>query len=178
VRTFSTGSRPACGRPPPAAVLGRQRHHGTGVPASPYARADTDASMYELHVRDSRGRLMTWVIGREVLLSCDAEYPPFPGAVCGEERNGVAFHHQAGRRWSTRSSAQPPSASAKAMSTARPAGASSRGERPPRWRGGRRTRSGRPRPAARARWADECQQSVGNRAIAVVLAAGSCYASK
>ena len=28
VRSFSTSSRPACGRPPAAAVLGRQHHTG------------------------------------------------------------------------------------------------------------------------------------------------------
>jgi len=28
VRSFSTNSRPACGRPPPAAVLGRQHTAG------------------------------------------------------------------------------------------------------------------------------------------------------
>jgi hypothetical protein len=27
VRSFSTNSSPACGRPPAAAVLGRQQHH-------------------------------------------------------------------------------------------------------------------------------------------------------
>jgi hypothetical protein len=35
VRSFSTNSRPACGRPPPAAVLGRQQHGITGELASP-----------------------------------------------------------------------------------------------------------------------------------------------
>ena len=34
-RTFSTNSRPACGRPPPAAVLGRNDTTVTGEPASP-----------------------------------------------------------------------------------------------------------------------------------------------
>ena len=38
MRTFSTGSRPACGRPPAAAVLGRQRPDGdrrTGLTQRP-----------------------------------------------------------------------------------------------------------------------------------------------